>query len=446
MRSDVRLTRRDLLRMGAFVAAGAALASCAPATATTAAQPTGVAEVVTPAVAPLASGALDIWTFPMTEDDQRLIWDPLSERFHSEYPDVKTTIELLPWGGRREKMLAAYAAGQAPDVAATDIDTIQLFGRSDCMEPLDDILSPEVWADIPSTLYAGLSWNGKRIMYPKTFYCDGYVANKALLTEVGWDPEKPPATWDDYRQLGALAAEKSYFLTAETTVSICYTFTDWVWQAGGKELSDDGNTSLIDGDAGKAACAFEAEMFLKGWVPIEGAVGSEEEATSSSDYFLQGRQVISSAMTAGSYVMAKRQAPDMEMVLCPALKNTLQVKPGWADCWSIFRKSDPSAAVWLSWMARPENAGFYCSATGYTPPGEKAKNYWVTDPAQLAFMDANSPYTQMNQDSFAWYQLRKLTYAPYRQAAALGKMTADQAMTEAAKDLNAKIKEQLAAA
>lgn len=420
------------------------MAACYPVTAPVATAPAEAEEVATPAAAPVVSGELDIWTFPMTEDDQGLIWDPLGERFHAEFPEIKTNIELLPWGGRREKMLAAFAAGEAPDIAATDIDTIQLFGRSDCMEPLDDILGPEVWDDIPENLYAGLSWEGKRIMYPKTFYCDGYVANKALLTEVGWDAEKPPETWDDFRELGAMAQAKGYFLTAATTVSICYTFTGWVWQAGGRELSDDGNTSLIDGEAGQAACAFEAEMFIKGWVPIEGAVGSEEEVTSSADYFIQGRQVLSSAMTAGSYVMAKRQAPDIEMVLCPALRNVRQVKPGWADCWSIFRNSDESAPVWLKWMARPENAGFYCSATGYTPPGQAAKNYWVTDPDQLAFMDTNSPYTEMNQDNFAWYQLRKLTYAPYRQAAALGKMTPEEAMVAAAKDLNAKIQEELA--
>ena len=248
---------------------------------------------------------------------------------------------------------------------------------------------------------------------------------------------------DDFRELGAMAADKGYFLTASTTVAIAYSFTGWVWQAGGRELSDDGNTSLIDGEAGVAACAFEAEMFVNGWMPIEGAVGSEEEVSTGNDYFLQGRQVLSSPMTAGSYVAAMRQAPEIEMVLCPALKNVRQVKPGWADCWAIFRNSEKAAATWATgWRA--EKCALLLGH-GYTPPGEKAKEYWETDPEQIAFMDANAPYTEMNQDSFAWYQLRKLTYAPYRQAAALGKMTPEEAMKAAAAELNAKIEEELAA-
>ena len=92
-----------------------ACATTTPAPATAPEAGSGTSEAV---AAPTVAGALDIWTFPMTEDDQGMIWDPLMEKFKAEFPDVKTTIEILPWGGPA-KICSPLSAGQAPDMPPT---------------------------------------------------------------------------------------------------------------------------------------------------------------------------------------------------------------------------------------------------------------------------------------------------------------------------------------
>ncbi len=112
------------------------------------------------------TGDLRMWVFPQGENDMDLLWSPLQARFADDYPNINVAVELLPWGGRREKMLTAFAAGEAPDVAYVNTDTLSLFGTNDVLAPLDDIISAEAWGDLYGDLEAGLTWEGKRVMFP----------------------------------------------------------------------------------------------------------------------------------------------------------------------------------------------------------------------------------------------------------------------------------------
>lgn len=456
-----KMSRRNFLRGAGVAGLGAALAAtgCQPKTVivketvkeTVVVEKEVEKEVeklveVTATPVPSLAGDLRLWVFPLTENDLDWIWAPLGEQFNEEYPEIDLEVELLPWGGRREKMLTAFAAGEGPDMAYVNTDTISLFGRNDVLLPLDDVIPAEDWADFPEDLAPGISWEGKRIMVPALFIVRGGVANKALLEEIGWDVENPPYEWDDVREAAARAKELGYYYEAQNTLSM-NRIVDYVWQAGGTMLSEDTTKSLMAEQHGIEAISFMTDFFRNEWAPLEGAVGSTEEAGSAGDinYFMLGEQVV----TIGNPNISEqvsRQAPDIELVFVPHYKKEKQIFNVGAGCWGIFKTTQfhQGAQAWINFMIEPENLGFFCSASGFATPRASALKYWTADPSVKKHVEINMPYAAMGWDLNYWWQLQKVVGAPHWQAAALGLKTPEEACKDYAAELDAAIAEEIA--
>jgi len=391
------------------------------------------------------SGDLKIWVFPQGEDDMGLLWTPLQKRFAESYPNINLGIELLPWGGRREKMLTAFAAGEAPDVAYVNTDTLSLFGTNDVLIPLDDIIPQEAWDDLYGNLIAGLTWEGQRVMYPALLIGTGHIYNKGIFTELGLDPESPPLTWDDLRAVGAAAVAKNYFLTAWNTIDWGNCWVTMIWQAGGNVYTPDLTKVLLDSDAAREALAFMTELFRNNWVPREGAIGSEEESAGAAavDYWIQGKSMLSGWGNPNITTNTASQAPDIQFGLDPVWKNKRQVETGGAGCWGCFKNSKypEAASEWLNWLIAPEQQGFYGSVTKNAPPRRSAWDYWAAEAGPRDFVALRVDLVEMNQDTSYFWQEGKTICAPYFQAAVLGYQSVEEALAGAQAELQAVVDE-----
>jgi hypothetical protein len=212
-------------------------------------------------------------------------------------------------------------------------------------------------------------------------------------------------------------------------------------------LSEDTTKSLMDQPHGIEAITFLTDFFRNEWAPLEGAVGSTEEAASAGgiNYFMIGEQVV----TEGNptiHDQVARQAPDMELVLVPVYKNAQQIKMVGSGCWGIFKTTEymKASSAWVNWMIEPENQGFYCSVTGFATPRDAAQKYWTSDPAVKEHVAFNLPYAAIGWDNNYWWQLQKVIGAPHWQAAALGIKTVEQACKDYAAELNDAIAEEIA--
>ena len=468
MASGKRITRRQVLRIAGVAGGTAALAACGATptpqvvekvvTQIVAATPEVVKEtvvvqqtvekvvqqtvVVEKAVTPAPSdisGQVRLWVFPMTDNDQDTIWTPLNNRFKQAYPKIEVSLELLPWAGRREKMLTAYAAGQQPDIAYVNTDTLSLFGTNDVLAPLDDVIPSEVWDDLQGNLQAGLMWEGKRLMFPTLLIGTGYLYNKKLFSEIGWDPEKPPLTWDDIRKLGADSKAKGYFMTSWNTTNWGDNWITPLWQAGGNVYSKDLTKVQLTSDAAHETLQFMVDLFQNGWVPKEGAVGTEQEASAvaPTNYWITGKQTLSDVGNPNITTNTRAQAKDLEFGFVPVWKNKRQTQLGGAGCWGMFKnsKAPKAAEAWLLWMIAPEQQGFYGSVTKFAPPRKSAWQYWAAEADPKKFVEIRLQYLEMNQDSSYFWQEGKITCAPQFQAAVLGMKTVDQALSDAQTDL-----------
>ncbi|NPV07880.1 MAG: extracellular solute-binding protein [Anaerolineae bacterium] len=402
-------------------------------------------EVEVTAAPSALAGELKVWVFPMGENDMDTLWTPLVGRFRQQYPNINLNIELLPWGGRREKMLTAFAAGEAPDVAYVNTDTLSLFGTNDVLTPLDDVVPQEAWDDLYGNLQPGLTWEGRRLMYPALLIGTGHLYNKGLFSEMGLDPEQPPVTWDEIREVGAASVAHNYFLTTWSTTDWGNCWVTVLWQAGGNVYSEDLTRVLLDSDEAFETLSFATEMFQNGWVPKEGAVGSEAEAAAISaiNYWIEGRSSLSGFGNPDITTNTRAQAPEIDFGLNPVWKNKRQVCLGGAGCWGVFKgsKAPEATAAWLNWLIEPEQQGFYGSVTKFAPPRRSAWDYWAAEPLPKQFVAMRVDLLEMNQDSSYFWQEGKVTCAPYFQAAVLGYQSVEEALAGAQAELHAIVDE-----
>jgi multiple sugar transport system substrate-binding protein len=402
-----------------------------------------VEKVVTATAPPALSGEIVQWSFPLTQDDMSDIWEPITAQFNERYPEIKVEHSLQPWGGRREKMLTAYAGGEAPDLAYVNADTITLFGSNEVLLPLNDLISQEVWDDLPQEFLPGLTWEGNRILMPMISSVSAQVAIKSDLEAIGWDPEVPIVTWDDHRALGAMAKEHGYYVQSLPADSIGFWISS-VWQAGGTCLNEDQTKSLANQQAGLEAAGLYKEYYENGWVPEEFAAQQAGELDSNM-YFIQGEQVLTMVGSPNSIRQAvDARGSDLEWVVVPPRKYKEQAITGNAAGFSIFNTTESvePATAWLNFLARPEISGFYASVAANPVARQASLKYWNVDPLVKEVVAQATPYARINKDFFTYYQERKVILIPHVSAIVLGEETVEEAMNAVAAEIDTMIQQQ----
>ena len=103
---------------------------------------------------------IDIWSYPRTENDLDIVFKPLMERFHASHDSIKANIEVQPWGGRRESLYAAAAAGEAPDIWDATTDTIPAYIEKGVNLDVSDHLTEADLADYQDAELAAASFDG----------------------------------------------------------------------------------------------------------------------------------------------------------------------------------------------------------------------------------------------------------------------------------------------
>ena len=71
-----------------------------------------------PAAAPAApkTGSITIWS-AMTQTERVKSFDDLARAYEKENPGVKITIEVMPWDGLLDKIVASVMAKNPPEIA-----------------------------------------------------------------------------------------------------------------------------------------------------------------------------------------------------------------------------------------------------------------------------------------------------------------------------------------
>jgi len=456
-----RLTRRDLLKALAMISAGtvgsAVLGACAPTATPKPAEeekPAATEAVEEEAEKPepgAIEATLEIWTYPRTENDAEIVYAPMMEKFHEEYPGIKTEIDVQPWSGRREKLYAAAAAGEPPDIWFATTDTVPAYIEKGVILPLSDKLAPEDIDHYSESELAAASYEGVLYMPLNESEVNGFAYNGALLREVGYDPENTAIeTWDDIYTLAEKAKEKGYYVEALSTMS----WAEWIstlHEAGGTVYSSDRTQCLMTEEPAVETLKRWVMEYENGWVPLEYAVGNVDEAKGLPDYWLALEQVTNRVEDAACWQDVDAE-PQLEFIIGHPRSKDKSLPPisgvVSGQGWAITRQSQnkDAALIWVRWMIQPEQIGMFCNLAGTTPVSKEALQYWKpSDPCVLEHVDRFSSYLFSDQDANTLWQESKVTCGPHFQAAVLGEETVEQALEAIDQELTALLQEKYGA-
>lgn len=434
------LTRRQFIGASATAMAAGVLTACSgPAPAPTAA-PTAPAQVPIPATsapteaAPAKKVKITMWGFPLGSDDVAM-FRPMQQAFTNKNPNIEVAVQIEPWAGREQKMLAAIAAGNPPDCVYLNPDFYPKFVASDALAPIDDFLEKGFRDDyLPGPLEA-VTHGGKTYGLPVLTSAYTQIYNKALVEKAGIT--EIPSTFDTFSAAVKKVHNPSagiwgvrFDLGTQVRSSLVTTFVPFLWAAGGEMYSEDGKKVTFDGPEGEVALDYMVSFYRDKLV-------QEANLTGGGLPFTSG-QVGFELQVANNYLLTYAEAnPDLEIGITPTLKEKKQVGFGTVGSYAVFKKSQnpKEAAQWLASVTSRENTVTILKASGFISPRKsvRAEEYCsgpsLEAAAQAQYMRPEPKHVK-SREVLAAMQ-------PEAEAAVNGTKSVKEALQAAAKACNA---------
>lgn len=249
---------------------------------------------------------LRLWDIPLENDYnpffkiQRGVFD----EFRRNHPEIRLQpVEKLRIGGDvlESQFLMAMAGGTAPDViTALPVRTFRTYVEKGFFHELDDFLTPDDIEAIHPEIREIVTHNGHIYGLPEVYYAHCLFYRKSAFVDAGLDPDRGPSDWDEfYEYCKALSDPDAgkYGFGLATGWFAGWSWTDFVWQAGGETVRQraDGTWEAVY----NTPEAVEATEFLchklvwgeweRDGKRYKGVVYKEPESPKLIDDFGQGR-------------------------------------------------------------------------------------------------------------------------------------------------------------
>ena len=268
---------------------------------------------------------------------------PVLDEFMKQNPDVEVRMEQLTWQSGLEKITAAAAAGNVPDLCELGSTWFPRFAHDGALADWTDsaaALSFDGRAAEMATVRGrmhGLPWLvGTRALF----------WNKELFARAGVDTTRAPATWaeleDACRRVQALGGGVAgYGANAGERYVLFQKFMPYAWGAGGTVLDAEMTRSLFDSPANVRGL----EQYLR----LAKELGRFDRQEAIDDAFLAGKV---GATISGSWILRKspKQAPALNygvaLVPMPAADHGGAASFLGGELLVTFNRSRNQAGAW----------------------------------------------------------------------------------------------------
>ncbi|MEV7692823.1 sugar ABC transporter substrate-binding protein [Microbacterium sp. NPDC089189] len=265
--------RRTVLRtMTSIVAAGVlvgSLAGCAAGSGGTTAPEDIPAEGIDD------GSTLTLWTRAPMERQAKL----LVEAYNASHEN-QVELTVVPNDDYVAKVGAAAGSGGLPDLFAADIVYVPNWVEQGLFQDITaQIDQLDYKADINQGHLSAGTYEGGEYVLPFVLDLSMLMWNKELFTEAGLDPEKAPATLEEFAEAAkAVQALGKDGVSGTSTGLNCggcllFTWFPTIWASGAEVLNPEGTESLLASDTAKDVYSIWQDLYEAGAI----APGSEEE-------------------------------------------------------------------------------------------------------------------------------------------------------------------------
>lgn len=304
---------------------------------------------------------LVLWTH---DDPNRSVLEKeLIAEFVKQNPNVTIDYQTYPSGKMAELLTVAFSTGEGPDVFNQSQSVIRQFvveGQVSALNPswiglksIDEVKNRY----IASALDA-VTLDGKIHGMPLEYTNLAVYLNKRLFREAGLDPEKDyPKTWEEMMEVSSKLVKYNGDIILSRGFDFRYAtyylmeMLPMVEQMGGKIVSDDGKTAVVND-----AAWLKFFDYMKMWGPYGKNLGGPTYVSVSKVFDLNDGQVAMSE--SGLYQQARMrsanpsfyESDDWMVIPYPQWKDAEQIVPCHVSCHYYMVNGNTAEAkqVW-SW-------------------------------------------------------------------------------------------------
>lgn len=204
-------------------------------------------------VAPNATTTVQFWTLFGGGDGATM--KSIVDRFNEQQPlgDVRINRQRIPWGDYYTKLYTALVAETGPDIAIMHQALMGRFRRM--LDPLNQYLSDSAGDRYVSTLWERMRFDGNQLALPLDAHPVGLYYNKAVFEEAGLDPESPPTSFQEFKDIcNTIVSETDAHAFTPTPyldpIGMLRTFIAFINQRGGSMFDEDISEITFDSEAG----------------------------------------------------------------------------------------------------------------------------------------------------------------------------------------------------
>jgi ABC-type glycerol-3-phosphate transport system substrate-binding protein len=357
------LSRRTALTGATAVLGVVGVASCGPA---------GGGDAGQPAALDQKTANIELWGSP-TDDgrkDQVAAWN-------AKYPNLKLTFgtqhnTTTQGEASFAPIIAAAAAGVPPTVVDFDRFQVAAMALKRLWIPLDDLIKRDKYdmnRFAPLVVPEAKGLDGK--WYAMIRSADDRLLfwNKEIFQEVGLDPEKPPATWDELRQFAIRLTKRGAGPGGLDRIGFYTEYGQahyhlFAWQNGGAFQTPDGKKATLPDGKNQEALQWMADLIkdIGGFPSIDafrtaGPTGSW--GTNAQEPFLANQLAMVYQTNSSVPTNVARFRPDMKFGFAqPPLRKTgdkpLTWSGGHSYCISTGAKDSDVGWELCKWLISEE--------------------------------------------------------------------------------------------
>jgi len=319
----------------------------------------------------------------------------MTDRFNKENPGI----EVVPvysgdYDPTLQKVQTAVMAGNPPDVFIVEISELPTLLAMNAVIPLDDYVRKaeggKYWEDFFPAFRENSTLRGKIWWIPFQRSTPVLYWNKDLFKKAGLDPEKPPQSWAELKDMAKKLTVREGGDTKQWGVTISGGWNDWLFEAFVRQ----NGSWLISPDGTRVNFASkEAVEALDFWVDLmhRDKVGPPHSTWGSTPPDFVAQQTAMLYHSTGILTFLRNSAKfDFGVAFMPKSKSFgAEVGGGnLAIARKIPKERQDAAWKFIEWMTSGENAAHWSVASGYVATRQSSYNV----PAMKEFLAKDARY------------------------------------------------------
>jgi ABC-type glycerol-3-phosphate transport system substrate-binding protein len=310
---------------------------------------------------------LTIWQ--TYNDEEHPVFKEIVEAFRAEHEGVTIDIVRLPFAGAEPKIQTALTTRTEPDIARVDVSFLAKLASKNALLELDEYISPELRGEILPVALSSCVYDRKLMGLPDQTNGLCLFYNRELFRQAGLDPDRSPATWDEFIEYGKKLTDEENGVFGVGVRNSLWWSLPFFYTYGAQFLTADGRHCRLNSKEGIEAFQLKVDLHQK--YRIEGG-GWRSGGIQNDLGFQNGRYAM---ILNGPWAVEnlKKTGIDFGVGLIPAGPAGTRTNVGGNNL-VVFKttKRPELAAEFLAFVASEEIQRMWAARLGQIPVNTKA--------------------------------------------------------------------------